>query len=174
MFRHGIQLWGNTSHSSVQTLRRYQSKLLRTITEAIHYRCIWMYQVIKEEFLNFSQKRQNRLLNYHLNLLAINLLNIKNEVRLVHLCQSECVYKKDKFISVLFKIFHAYKNVCCIRWCKLSRFLRYFTTVKRNKVVLNFWRIFENTSQLFFLIFSMTKKRNDHEIHNLSIKYFKN
>ena len=86
VWTYGVQLWGTSSDSNIEILRRYQSKTLRLITNAP-----WFIKnnailndlgiaSIKDEINKFSERYLNRL-SYHSNTLAINLLNDEEEVR---------------------------------------------------------------------------------------------
>lgn len=80
IWTYGIQLWGTSSKSNISIIQRFQSKLLRTMTEApwfvsnkiIHEDLKIPY--VTEEIIQFTEKYLLKLEN-HTNQLAINLLD---------------------------------------------------------------------------------------------------
>lgn len=86
VWTYGIQLWGTTSNSNIEIIQRFQSKTLRTITNAPWYvknelihRDLSM-KTVKEEIVHFSTKYQKRL-EEHPNYLAINLLDNSTAIK---------------------------------------------------------------------------------------------
>ena len=86
IWSYGIQLWGTSSHSNIEILQRFQSKILRTIVKAPWYvsnaiihrdlMCPTVHEVIK----HFGQSYGMRL-EHHQNPEAINLLDNSTTVR---------------------------------------------------------------------------------------------
>ena len=80
IWTYGIQLWGTSSNSNIDILERYQSKVLRMITNAPWYvpnnviRNDLGMTTVKEEIKELSVKYSNRL-NKHPNALAIDLMS---------------------------------------------------------------------------------------------------
>jgi hypothetical protein len=80
IWTYGIQLWGTSSNSNIERLERYQSKVLRMITDAPWYvpndviRNDLGITTIKEEIKQLSAKYSNRLSN-HPNALALDLMS---------------------------------------------------------------------------------------------------
>jgi exonuclease III len=80
IWTYGIQLWGTCSQSNIEILERYQSKVLRMITNAPWYvpndviRNDLGMTTIKEEIKQLSFKYSNRL-NKHPNALARDLMS---------------------------------------------------------------------------------------------------
>lgn len=86
IWTYGIQLWGTASNSNIEILQRFQNKVLRNIVNAPWYVPNWVIQSdlkmvsVRDEIKTYSQKYANRL-SAHPNELAVNLLNIQNDVR---------------------------------------------------------------------------------------------
>jgi hypothetical protein len=80
IWTYGVQLWGSASVSNIEIIQRYQSKLLRKITNAPWYvsnRTLHedlRVATVKEEIQNFSEKYLAKL-EIHPNYLALNLLD---------------------------------------------------------------------------------------------------
>lgn len=80
IWTYGIQLWGSASTSNIEILQRFQSKTLRSITNApwfVSNKIIHNdlnIETIKSEISAYSERYQNRL-SCHPNELAVNLLN---------------------------------------------------------------------------------------------------
>lgn len=80
IWTYGLQLWGSASNSNIEKIQRFQSKVLRMVTnapwyvtnETLHHDL--QLRTIKEEIRNKSDKYQQKL-NNHVNSLAINLLD---------------------------------------------------------------------------------------------------
>lgn len=86
VWTYGIELWGTASESNVEILQRYQSKVLRLITNSP-----WFVNnnnihtdlgvpKVKTEISRYSSNYLNRL-SQHSNVLAITLLDDSNEIR---------------------------------------------------------------------------------------------
>lgn len=86
IWTYGIQLWGTACNSNIEILQRFQSKVLRNIVNAPWYVPNWVIQSdlkmvsVRDEIKKYSKKYENRL-SAHPNELAVNLLNIQNDVR---------------------------------------------------------------------------------------------
>lgn len=86
IWTYGIQLWGTTSNSNIEILQRFQSKTLRSITNAPFYVTnVTLHRdldfpFIKSEIKKFSSNYLQRLSN-HTNTLAITLLDDTDEIR---------------------------------------------------------------------------------------------
>lgn len=86
IWTYGIQLWGTASDSNIQIIQRFQSKLLRNITDAPWYVTNKIIHndltipTVKDEIRKYSLKYQTRL-EAHTNDLAINILDNSNTVR---------------------------------------------------------------------------------------------
>ena len=78
IWTYGIQLWGTASNSNIDVLERFQSKLLRIISNAPQYVPSAMLRrdlqvlSVKQEVMNYSITYQQRLIN-HPNQLATTL-----------------------------------------------------------------------------------------------------
>lgn len=86
IWSYGIQLWGTASNSNIDILERFQSKILRVITNAPWYvtnniirRDLYL-PTVKEVILNSSTRYQQKL-ESHENHLAINLLDNSDTTR---------------------------------------------------------------------------------------------
>lgn len=86
VWTYGIQLWGTASYSNIDIIQKYQSKILRQITNApwfvrnstIHNDLKTPF--VKEEIKRYSTNYLDRISN-HSNLLAITLLDDTDEIR---------------------------------------------------------------------------------------------
>lgn len=85
IWTYGIQLWGSACTSNIEILQRFQSKTLRTITNApwyvsnnIIHNDLYI-KTVKSEISAFSEKYNLRLVS-HPNELAVNLMNRINEL----------------------------------------------------------------------------------------------
>jgi hypothetical protein len=84
---YGIQLWGTASTSNIDTLERFQSKVLRMIVDDAWYvhnsliRRDFSCPRVKEEIRNYSSHYGDRL-RTHPNHLAVNLLWLPDNRRL--------------------------------------------------------------------------------------------
>ena len=80
VWTYGIQLWGTTSNSNIEILQRYQSKLLRVISNAPWYMPNNQIHrdlniaLVKEEIKNNTTLYRERL-QCHLNELASSLIS---------------------------------------------------------------------------------------------------
>lgn len=85
IWTYGIQLWGSACTSNIEILQRFQSKTLRTITNAPWYVSNNIIhddlniKTVKSEISAFSEKYHLRLVS-HPNELAVNLMNRNNEL----------------------------------------------------------------------------------------------
>lgn len=86
IWSYGIQLWGTASTSNIEILQRFQSKTLRSITNAPWYvpndliHKDLEVNMVKSEIAKFSEKYQDRL-RVHPNRLAMQLLEDGNQIR---------------------------------------------------------------------------------------------
>lgn len=98
IWTYGIQLWGAAANSNIDIIQRFQSKILRIITNSPWF--ISNYRIhndlniptVKEEIANFSANHINRLLN-HENLLAKKLTNPNTR----RLCRSQLLDLPSRF-----------------------------------------------------------------------------
>ena len=86
IWTYGIELWGTASNSNIEILQRFQSKALRSITNAPFYITNKALHndlnipFVKSEINKFSSRYLNRLSN-HPNILAIALLDETDELK---------------------------------------------------------------------------------------------
>lgn len=86
IWTYGIQLWGTASNSNIEILQRFQSKVLRQITNAPWYVPNSIIQndlemiSVKDEIKNYSVKYSEKL-SVHPNQLAVDLLDTQSVVR---------------------------------------------------------------------------------------------
>jgi hypothetical protein len=80
IWTYGLQLWGTTSDSNIEIFQRFQSKILRKLTQAPWFvsnktlHSDLQIPFIKDEITRFSKKYVEKLDN-HPNHLALNLLD---------------------------------------------------------------------------------------------------
>ena len=86
IWTYGIQLWGTASNSNIEILQGFQSKALRSLTDAPWYvtnetihRDLNLLTV-KEEISKFSN-RYNTRVNNHQNSLVTQLLDTTDQIR---------------------------------------------------------------------------------------------
>ena len=86
VWTYGIQLWGTASNSNIEILQRFQSKTLRSLTDAPWYvtnetiHPDLKIPTIKEEISKFKN-RYNIRVNNHLNPLVTQLLDTTDQIR---------------------------------------------------------------------------------------------
>ena len=107
IWTYGIQLWGTASISNIEIFQRYQSKVLRKITNAPWFVSNHSLHkdlkipTVKEEISVYSKTYQDKLMN-HTNNLAINLLD------------NTLLTNRLKRCQVLDLPFHTDFRLCCI------------------------------------------------------------
>lgn len=101
VWTYGIELWGSASISNIEILQRFQSKVLRTISESPWYVCnddihrSLEVPTVRTEIVRFSDKYLNRL-ERHPNSSALNLLD--NSENINRLKRQNVLELKYRFI----------------------------------------------------------------------------
>jgi len=86
VWSYGIQLWGSSSESNIEILQRFQSKVLRIVTNAPWYVTNEVIHqdlgmcTVREEIHNFSEKYHAKL-NIHPNIFAKKLLSKREQTK---------------------------------------------------------------------------------------------